>query len=139
MKSPLRRVTSFLLMAMLPLSLWAEIIHINNGELKALIAEDVTLIDVRRNEEWKQTGVVDGSHPLTFFDKAGNYDAKAWLSDLSSIVPKDQPVILICHAGVRSKVIANWLSNGVGYQKVYNVKKGIEDWIDQGNPTVGLK
>ena len=110
-------------------------VNVGNDQLKELVANGAALIDVRRLEEWVDTGVVEGSEKMTFFDDKGNYDAKTWFEDLQLVATKDQPVVLICWTGVRSKVIANWLDNGMGYDKVYNVKKGIKHWIDQGQPT----
>ena len=46
-------------------------INVNNSELKALLAQGVPLYDVRRPEEWRQTGVVEGRHKLTYVDAAG--------------------------------------------------------------------
>ena len=116
----------------------AEIINIGNEALKELLAKDVVIVDVRRAEEWQETGIVEGSHTLTFFDGKGGYDAKKWLTALSTVSTQDQPIILICHSGVRSKVIANWLSNGAGFHTVYNVRQGIAEWIGHGQPTVTI-
>ena len=113
----------------------AEVINVDSEQLKQLVAEGVTVIDVRRAEEWAETGVVPGSHQLTFFDQSGNYDATAWLNNFQKVVEPDQSVILICHTGVRSSMIADWLSNGIGIDKVYNVTAGIAEWRDQGYPT----
>ena len=45
--------------------------HVDNSELKTLIAQGVPVYDVRRAEEWRATGVVEGSHTLTYVDAAG--------------------------------------------------------------------
>ena len=45
--------------------------NINNSELKELLKKGVRLIDVRRPDEWKETGIVKGSHLLSFFDGRG--------------------------------------------------------------------
>ena len=47
----------------------AVVIDIDNGELAKLVASGVPLIDIRTSPEWQQTGVVPGSHLLTFFDE----------------------------------------------------------------------
>lgn len=112
-----------------------EVINVSIQELKDLIANDVQVIDVRTESEWKKTGVLEGNHLLTFYDEKGNYDLDTWLADVSKVVGKDEPVVLICHAGVRSRRIANYLAKEVGYEKVYNVKRGIARWIKEKNPT----
>ena len=113
-----------------------EVVQVDNTTLQELMSQGVQLIDVRRLEEWQETGVVEGSTRETFFDEKGNYDANKWLGELQELANKDQPVALICWTGVRSNVIANWLSNGLGYKTVYNVKKGIKDWIGDELPVV---
>ena len=114
----------------------ADVVNISSAELVTLSSNGVPVIDVRLVEEWIDTGVVPGSLKMTFFDEKGGYDAKGWLTDLSRVASRDDPVILICHTGVRSRVIANWLSNGMGYDRVYNVTRGIDDWIRRGLPVV---
>jgi rhodanese-related sulfurtransferase len=114
----------------------AEVVHVSSSELAALLAEGVPVVDVRQPEEWRQTGVVEGSHLLTFFDSRGRYDARAWLRELSSVADQETPVILICRTGNRTRMIADFLDRQVGYRKVYNVSQGIVRWINDGRPTV---
>ncbi|MBX2836476.1 MAG: rhodanese-like domain-containing protein [Gammaproteobacteria bacterium] len=114
----------------------AELANVSNSGLQGLIEKGVPIVDVRRADEWAATGVVAGSHKITFFDQNGDYDAKKWLAELNSIAGKDQPVVLICESGVRSKVVANWLSKGLGYSEVYNVTSGISGWIGEDKPVV---
>ncbi len=114
----------------------AEVINIDNQQLKDLLAEDVTIVDVRRAEEWSDTGLVEGSELKTFFDARGKYDARKWLTELGDVLDPAKPVVLICHSGVRSMAIGKWLSGGAGFATVYNVKEGIVGWMKDGNPTV---
>lgn len=116
--------------------LYAQVSNIDNDELKQLIAQGVPVIDVRRPEEWTQTGVVEGSHLLTFFDKQGRYDVNKWMAELSRIAGPDDPFVLICRTGNRTGTISRFLDQKLSYHKVNNVTKGITYWIKQGNPTV---
>jgi len=127
----------FVLLGTFPRFATADMIDIDNQKLKALIEQGVPVVDVRRAEEWDATGVIEGSHLLTFFDKAGRYDAEKWKSTLSSKIDTNEPVILICHAGVRTSIIGKWLSRQV--ETVYNVDKGIVSWLKEGNGTVPPK
>jgi hypothetical protein len=43
----------------------------DNEQLKALLAQGVQIYDIRRPEEWRSTGVVEGSRKLTFVDAGG--------------------------------------------------------------------
>ncbi|NKB63050.1 MAG: rhodanese-like domain-containing protein [Gammaproteobacteria bacterium] len=115
---------------------FADVIDVNNKELQRLLSNDVKIVDLRRLDEWKQTGVVENSIELTFFDKHGRHTAQQWLETVSGLVDTEEPVILICHSGVRSKVVANWLNNVSEYPQIYNVTSGIAAWIDQGLPVV---
>ncbi len=105
-------------------------------QAKQLIIQGVPVIDVRTESEWKETGVIEGSHLLTFFDENGRYDLNAWMARLKEIATPDQPVMLICRTGNRTRVISDALFNQLGYKQVYDMTDGIVGWLKQGNPTV---
>jgi|WetSurMetagenome_2_1015567.scaffolds.fasta_scaffold42007_3 rhodanese-related sulfurtransferase len=114
----------------------AELKDIDNQALQQLLKEKVTLVDIRTPEEWKETGIIEGSQLLTFFDKNGRYNIENWMKDFEKIIKKDQAVILICRTGNRTLTVGNFLDKKMGYQTIYNVKKGISEWIKAGNPIV---
>ena len=116
--------------------LHADVIHVDSAGLQRLRTEGVTVIDVRRAEEWSKTGVIEGSHLLTFFDAKGRYDLDRWLPALAAIAESDQPVALICHSGKRSGRVARLLDEQLGYRHVYTVQDGISGWIEEGRSTV---
>jgi len=107
--------------------------NVNNGDLKALLKKGTRIIDVRIPEEWKKTGVVKGSHLLSFFDQRGQVNP-GFRARFEKMVKKDDKVIFICATGSRSHVIANYLSEREGYKGVFNVTRGISSWIKEGNP-----
>lgn len=39
-----------------------------------LKSDKVVMIDVRREEEWEETGVIQDAYKITFFDAYGNAD-----------------------------------------------------------------
>jgi len=128
----------FLLLALLA-PMWAtsaiaDRIDIDNEKLQSLIEEGIPVVDVRRLDEWKTTGVIDGSHLLTFFDEKGQFDAEKWFGDLSGLINPEEPFVLICHSGARSLAVGDWL--GKNFDKVYNVKSGISSWIADKRKTV---
>lgn len=115
----------------------ADVSELSTEALQAMIADDVIVIDVRRDDEWKRTGLVAGSHPITFFDARGRYDVADWLSQVEAISDGDErtrKVVLICARGVRSSKIAKLLDKRLGFQEIYNVTDGINHWIDAGKP-----
>ena len=132
----LRFVVFCALLVVGSMPLHADVIHVDSAELQQLRTEGVPVIDVRRPEEWSKTGVIEGSHLLTFFDKKGRYDLDQWLPALAAIAESDQPVALICRSGKRSGRVARLLDEQFGYRHVYTARDGILGWIDEGRSTV---
>jgi len=114
----------------------AEVIDIDNQELARLIQEGVPVIDIRLQSEWEQTGIVAGSHLFTFFDERGRADPAGWLAKVTPVASPDQPVIVICRTGNRTKAVSQFLSQQAGYRKVYNVRAGIMGWLRANGPAV---
>ena len=48
-------------------------------------------------------------------------------------IPRDQPVLVICHSGQRSLAAAGYLLSR-GYRHVANVDGGTAGWIEKGYP-----
>lgn len=110
--------------------------NVDNAGLKALLAQDVPLYDIRRPEEWRQTKVVEGSRPLTYVDASGRTNPE-FLPRFTAEVGKNDPVVLICRTGNRTDALARELME-MGYTQVYNVRHGISRWIGEGNPVAGI-
>lgn len=115
-----------------------EVINIDNAELARLAASGVAVIDIRTEGEWKETGIIPGSHPITLFDEKGRADPPVWLAKLKTLAKPDQPVVLVCRSGNRTKAGTQFLSQQAGYKTVYNVAKGIQVWIKEGRPMAPL-
>ena len=115
---------------------FSDVIEIGNIELKSLLKKRIPLIDIRRKDEWKSTGIVENSILMTFFDKNGKANTNEWLKELNKIANKNDPVILICRTGRRTGIISKFLSEKVGYRLIYDVTDGITDWIKKGNTVV---
>jgi rhodanese-related sulfurtransferase len=130
------KLYNLLLLATVALSnvCYAELIDIDNQRLQSLIEAGVPVIDVRREDEWNDTGVIEGSHLLTFFDRAGRYDAKAWFARFAETVDQNEPFVLICHSGGRTSMIGKWLAGQL--ETVYHVERGIAGWLKVGRPVV---
>ncbi|HXE39482.1 MAG TPA: rhodanese-like domain-containing protein [Azonexus sp.] len=114
----------------------AEIIDIDNAEFDKLMKSGVPVVDIRLQAEWEETGIVGGSKLLTFFDERGKPDPAAWLEKVKPIAKPNEPLIVICRSGNRTKAVSQFLSQQAGYAKVYNVRNGIRDWIKEGRPIV---
>ena len=114
----------------------ADIIDINSAELAKLAASGVPVIDIRTSPEWQETGIVPGSHLLTFFDERGRADPATWLERAKAIARPGDPLIVICRSGNRTRTLGQFLTQQAGYAKVYNVKDGIRAWAKEGRPVV---
>ena len=127
----IRRLVFVLLVALTASAARADIVDIDNAELARLAISGVPVIDIRTEGEWKETGIVPGSKLITLFDEKGRADP-AWLEKVKGVAKPDQPVIVICRSGNRTKAGSQMLVQQGGYQKVYNVKDGIRAWAKEG-------
>ena len=107
--------------------------NLDNTQLKTLLEQGTPIYDVRRPEEWKQTGIVENSQLLTFVDASGRLNPE-FLPQFTSKINKGDPVILICRTGNRTGQLARYLVEELGYTNVYNVRNGITDWIREKQP-----
>ena len=118
------------------ISLFAEIVEVNNDKIDKLIKVGVPLVDIRTEREWYETGVIDQSNLLTFFDKYGNSKVEEWITKFEKIAGRKDPVIIICRSGRRSRVVANYLVQKENYLTVYHATNGIKSWIESNNKIV---
>ena len=115
---------------------FADIVDVNNEEIKELLKNNIPIVDIRRSSEWDQTGVVPESILLTFFDKEGNYNYDEWYEKLRLEIDEGKPIILICRTGRRTKIIAKMMEIKKFDHVIYNAKSGITSWIDEKLITV---
>lgn len=104
----------------------------------SFVNKKIKIIDIRTPQEWKETGIVEGSYTIMFFDEQGNFDVESFLRQLSMAVSKDEEFALICRVGSRTGMVAEFLSDKLGY-KVINLKGGIMKMIQEGYKTVSYK
>lgn len=107
--------------------------QVDAGNLPAMIAQGVKVVDIRRADEWRDTGVIAGSLLLTAVDADGRLVA-GFPEALMKAVDRDEPVVVICRSGNRSAMIARMMSERGGYIHVVDAAGGIRAWIDAGNP-----
>jgi len=87
-----------------------ELVDLQPRIVEKMINDNIVMIDVRREEEWKRTGLIKNSHLLTFFDDKGEYNLEDWMNKFEKLVTsKDQTFILICARGNRTRTIGNYL------------------------------
>lgn len=98
--------------------------NLDNEQLTTMLEQNVPIFDIRRPDEWQQTGVIKDSQLLTFVDASGRVKAD-FLPRFTQSVGKDDTVILICRTGNRTSTLARYLVEKLGYTKVFNVRNGI--------------
>ena len=131
-----RTLTITIFLMIYSMSLFAEILEVNNDKIKKLIKFGVPLVDIRTEGEWYETGVIDQSNLLTFFDKYGNSKVEEWITKFEKIAGRKDPVIIICRSGRRSRIVANYLVQKENYLTVYHATNGIKSWIESNNKIV---
>ncbi len=106
-----------------------------DAHAKAVTGE-ITLIDIRRPDEWERTGSGEGAHRIDL--RVDNFVAlvqEAAGGDL------DAPVALICARGVRSARTSNQLIDA-GFTNIIDVPEGMlgsaagPGWLERGLPLV---
>ena len=111
--------------------------NVDNAQLQSMLERNIPIYDVRRPEEWRQTGVVEGSELLTFADANGRV-MPDFLSSFTAATDRHDPVILICRTGSRTGTLARYLVEQMGYTQVFNVRNGISQWIRDDRPVKRL-
>jgi rhodanese-related sulfurtransferase len=91
---------------------------------QAFLQRKIPLVDIRTPTEWRRTGLVKNSIPLSFFDARGGYDAQGFLTALQAKLDLTKPFALLCHSGSRSRMVANFLVQNFHYP-VINLRGGL--------------
>jgi len=85
---------------------------------------DVRLLDVRTPEEWR-TARIEGADLLD----------EALAREILENWPADTPIVVYCHHGIRSRIVARKLA-AAGFTRVANMTGGIEAWSRRVDPAV---
>src|SRR5688572_9143098 len=96
-------------------------------QLKARLdaGEDITIIDVREDWEVAQSKLTQAIH-IPMNDVPDQVDQ----------IPKDKPLVIMCHTGRRSEQVALWLESNEDYEDVLNLVGGIESWSVDVDPSI---
>ena len=129
-----------------PVSFWALLTPANTGtDLSVGAAHsqaldgDIVLIDIRRPDEWRKTGVGVGAQPL-------DMRRKDFVDALAVLIDGDltTPVALICARGVRSARTSQRLAKA-GFTTIIDVPEGMlgsragPGWLASDLPTYPYK
>ncbi len=100
-------------------SLFSNIPQLRPAEAAA--RQDALVVDVRNPEEWAYVHI-EGSTLLPLPELSQRYGE----------LPRDKPLLLLCHYGMRSQKAAMFLK-GKGYE-VSNISGGIDRWAKELDP-----
>jgi len=128
-------VTCFLLvlLAAVPAQGGVDVTAISVDDLARYRDAGVTVIDVRRDDEWRSTGVIDGSALITAFDSNGRLNPD-FVAEVVRVADPATPVALICRSGRRSAVAAQLLKEEAGFTQAWTVNGGMNAWIGSRKP-----
>ena len=128
----MKRILFFSLL--LSVSLLADLLDLDIARFEKL-RKEMPVVDIRTSAEWQETGIVPGSHTITFFQPDGRYDASAFLQSLKKIgITKNTPFILVCRSANRTRIVGEFLADKLGYKSVFHLKGGILNWIAHNKP-----
>ena len=101
-------------------------------------AGQLTLVDIRRPDEWKQTGVAKDALQINMAHPQGNAGFVAQVTAETG-GDKSAPIGLICRTGNRTTQMQRVLTEA-GFTQVYNIKEGMAGsgagpgWVARGLP-----
>jgi rhodanese-related sulfurtransferase len=101
-------------------------------ELKARLdaGEPLQLVDVREPMELQLAQLAE---PVIHLPLGSS---QSWIEQLPALLDPQAPVVVLCHAGVRSWQFGCWLMEAQGYGQVWNLQGGIDAWSVEVDPSV---
>jgi rhodanese-related sulfurtransferase len=116
-----------------------KLVDLQPKTVEKMIEDNIVMIDVRRVDEWKRTGIIRNSHLITFFDDFGDYDIESWMKEFEKLVTsKDQTFVLICAHANRTRNIGNFLIEQ-GYKNTAHLYGGMALWTQELRETIPYK
>ena len=106
--------------------------QMNSNELLDAQSKGAVIIDIRREDEWIKTGIIDGAETITAFSKTGHLHQDFQQKFLSLVPSLKTPVVLYCRTGNRTTKLGNALVSQLGYSNLSHLSKGITGWTDDG-------
>ena len=97
------------------------------------------IVDIRRPEEWAQTGVIDGAETITAFEADGSLHPDFQQQFMTLVPTPETPVILYCLMGARTTNLGKALVEQLGFLDVSHLSGGILGWTADGYETIAHK
>jgi len=112
--------------------------QLDSKGLLAAQKDGVVIIDIRRPEEWKETGIIEGAATVTAFDQSGRLMPDFQQKFMSLVPTNDTPFVLYCRSGSRTNMLGRALMEQVGFEDVSHLTGGIIQFEEEGNKLVPL-
>ena len=107
-------------------------------ELITYQSNGVVIVDIRRNEEWKETGIINGAKTITAFTKAGSLHPDFQADFTKLVSDPDTPFVLYCRSGRRTGILRDALETSMGFTKAMHLLGGIVGWKKDGKNLVNF-
>lgn len=107
----------------------------SNQDLIAAQKDGVIIVDIRGEDEWQQTGIIEGAKTITAFTPSGTLHPEFQQHFMSLVTSPDMPILLYCRTGNRTSMIGNALVNQLGFSNVSHLSEGIVGWQEDGLQT----
>tara|TARA_B100000579_G_C22774246_1_gene825701 strand:- start:518 stop:874 length:357 start_codon:yes stop_codon:yes gene_type:complete len=109
-------------------------LNISPKELNKLLEDDSSekpfIIDVREDDE---IAIASFSFSVLHLPLS---KAENWSEKIEELLPKDAPIVVVCHAGVRSLNFGIWLLEKGIRKTVWNLGGGIDAWSIDVDPSI---
>ena len=109
------------------------------AELIQARKDGVTIVDIRRPDEWSQTGVIEGAKTITAFEANGGLHPDFHQKFMNLVHSRETPVLLYCYMGGRTTNLGTALIEQLGFLHVTHLSGGILSWKADGYSTVNYK
>lgn len=92
--------------------------------------EPIQLVDVREDQELELARL---GWPVLHLPLSRSAE---WIDQIDTLLARERPVAVLCHAGIRSWQFGCWLMEQQGYGDVQNLQGGIDAWSVEVDPQV---
>ncbi len=93
------------------------------------------IVDIRRPEEWVETGVIKGAELITAFTMNGGLHPEFQSKFFALVQDPSTPIMLYCRTGNRTGMLGDALINQVGLTNISHLTDGIVGWSANGYET----
>ena len=107
--------------------------------LKQAQLDGTIIIDIRREDEWTTTGVIEGAVTITAFGEDGSIHPEFQKKFLNIAPSPKTHIMLYCQVGGRTASLGNALINQLGYTNVSHLTDGIVGWLADGNKIISYE